>query len=172
MHETASDLQRLQDLLDRSFAAGGPHLREVITPECRISGEALAGGLVGMCLLVLATSTRDGRPIGGAVDGFFFRGDFYFGSSPQSLRFRHINERPAVSATYLPSEEQAVTVHGVAVPIDVNAPEHGQFRQTLLDYYVPRFGAEWENMLVDGAQYARINAERMFTFALPANHPS
>ena len=120
-----------------------------------------------MRLLVLATITADCRPINGPVDGFFFRGSFYFGSSPNSIRFRHIRQRPSVSATHLPGEELAVTVHGVAEPIDVAASEHAAFRQTLLDFYVPRYGPEWETFLDSGPMYARINATRMYTFWMP-----
>ena len=106
----------------------------------------------------------DGRPIVGPVDSIFFRGAFVFGSSPDSVRFRHIRRRPAVSATHLPGEELAVTVHGRAVPIDVTSPEQAGFRQTLLDIYVPRYGADWESFLDSGPVYARIDADRMFTF--------
>jgi hypothetical protein len=38
----------------------------------------------------------------------------------------------------------------------------------LLDIYVPRYGAEWERMLESGAAYARIEADRMFTFHMDA----
>jgi hypothetical protein len=168
VHETEADLERLQELLDRSYASAGAHLLAIHTPERRATAVDLAGRLQGMCLLVLATVTRDCRPIGGPVDGFFYRGAFHFGSSPESLRFRHIRSRPQVTATHLPGEELAVTVHGRAVPIDVNDAEHAGFRQTLLDVYVPRYGPEWERMLTDGAVYARIEAERMFAFSMPA----
>ena len=57
-----------------------------------------------------------------------------------------------------------MTVHGRAVPIDVRHADHAGFRQTLLDTYVPRYGAEWETFLDSGPAYARIDAERMFTF--------
>ncbi len=117
-----------------------------------------------MCLLALATVTGDGRPIVGPVDGIFYRGAFHFGSAPDSVRFRHIRRRPHVSATHLPGEELAVTVHGRAVPIDVGAEEHADFRRTVLDIYVPRYGPEWENLLDSGAVYARIEADRMFTY--------
>jgi nitroimidazol reductase NimA-like FMN-containing flavoprotein (pyridoxamine 5'-phosphate oxidase superfamily) len=100
----------------------------------------------------------------GAVDGIFFRGAFHFGSSPESARFRHIRARPQVSATHLPSEELAVTVHGRAVPVDVRAPEHAELRATLLEVYVPRYGPEWEKFLDSGPEYARIDAEKTFTF--------
>jgi nitroimidazol reductase NimA-like FMN-containing flavoprotein (pyridoxamine 5'-phosphate oxidase superfamily) len=164
MYETAEDLARLQDLLDRSHAAAGQHLRSIITADRRLDAEALAARLQGMCLLVLATVTRDCRPIAGPVDGVFYRGAFHFGSSPESVRFRHIAKRPQVSATHLPGEELSVTVHGTAVPVDVRSAEGAGFRQALLDVYVPRYGASWEEFLDSGPTYARIEADRMFTF--------
>jgi nitroimidazol reductase NimA-like FMN-containing flavoprotein (pyridoxamine 5'-phosphate oxidase superfamily) len=175
MFETAADLEALQALLDRSYATAGPHLRRIITPERRVSAEELAERLTGMRLLALATVTGDGRPIVGPVDGIFHRGAFHFGSAADSVRFRHIRTRPRVSATHLPSEQFAVTVHGRAVPIDIRAPEGAELRRTLLDVYVPRYGPEWESSFLDAAGsapggeppvYARIEADRMFTFMM------
>src|ERR1700710_2796136 len=157
MHETVAELVAMQELLDRSFALAGPHLRRIITPERRLNAEQVAERLTGMRLLALATVTADGRPLVGPVDGIFFRGAFHFGSAPDSARFRHIRARPQVSATHLPGEELAVTVHGRAVPIDIGSPEHAGFRQTVLDTYVPRYGPEWEHDFLDsGPVYARI----------------
>jgi nitroimidazol reductase NimA-like FMN-containing flavoprotein (pyridoxamine 5'-phosphate oxidase superfamily) len=167
VHETEDDVRRLQELLDASYERAGRHLLRIHTPERRATAQEICARLTGMSLLVLATVKSDCRPIGGPVDGIFYRGSFHFGSSPDSLRFRHIAKRPQVTATHLPGEELAVTVHGRAVPIDVNAAEHAGFRQTLLDIYVPRYGPEWERMLVSGAVYARIEAERMFAFSMP-----
>jgi hypothetical protein len=164
MHETSSELASLQELLDRSAVAAGVHLQRIITPERRLSAPEVCARLTGMSLLALATVTSDGRPLVGPVDGIFYRGAFHFGSSPDSMRFRHIRRRPHVSATHLPGEELAITVHGRAVPIDVRSPEHAGFRQTLLDVYVPRYGADWETFLDSGPTYARIDAIRMFTF--------
>jgi hypothetical protein len=79
------------------------------------------------------------------------------------VRIRHIRARPQVSATHLPGEELAVTVHGRATEI----PIEGGFREALLEIYVPRYGAGWERDFLDrGPVYARIDAERMFTFAM------
>jgi hypothetical protein len=167
MHETPDDLAALQALIDRSYASAGPHLLRIHDPDRRLSAERVAQRLTGMCLLTLATVTADGRPIAGPVDGIFYRGAFHFGSSPDSVRFRHIRKRPQVSAVHLPGEELAVTVHGRAAPIDIGAPERKGFRQALLDIYVPRYGPEWEHEFLDsGPMYARIEAERMFTFAM------
>jgi nitroimidazol reductase NimA-like FMN-containing flavoprotein (pyridoxamine 5'-phosphate oxidase superfamily) len=170
MHETEADIQALQELIDRSYAGAGAHLLRIHDPERRLSAQQVAERLQGMCLLTLATVTADGRPLTGPVDGIFYRGSFYFGSAPDSLRFRHIRARPQVSATHLPAEELSVTVHGNAVPIDISAGgENAGFRQTVLDIYTPRYGPDWEHDFLDsGPAYARIDAERMFTFFMPS----
>jgi nitroimidazol reductase NimA-like FMN-containing flavoprotein (pyridoxamine 5'-phosphate oxidase superfamily) len=168
MNETPEDLAALQELIDRSYAAAGPHLLRIHDPERRLTAAQVAERLTGMRLLTLATVSADGRPFTGPVDGIFHRGAFHFGSAPDSLRLRHIAKRPAVSATHLPAEELAVVVHGRAVPVDVRDPEHAGFRQALLDIYVPRYGPEWETDFLDaGPAYLRIEAERMFTFYMP-----
>lgn len=165
MHETPADLVALQELLDRSAAGAGVHMSRIITPERRLTAPQLSERLTGMSLLALATVTSDCRPVIGPVDGIFYRGAFHFGSAPDSVRFRHIGERPQVSATHLPGEHLAVTVHGRATPIDIRSPEHAGFRQALLDVYVPRYGPEWETSFLEaGPMYARIDADRMFTF--------
>ena len=175
VHESPADLAALQALIDRTYAEAGPHLLAIHEPARRLSAEQVAARLQGMCLLALATVTADGRPIVGPVDGIFFRGAFHFGSAPNSLRFRHIRRRPQVSATHLPGEELAVTVHGRAVPIDIRSRESAGFRRTLLDIYVPRYGPEWETDFLDSPPpapvYARIDAERMFTFAMSQAGP-
>jgi nitroimidazol reductase NimA-like FMN-containing flavoprotein (pyridoxamine 5'-phosphate oxidase superfamily) len=170
MHETPDDLAALQDLIDASYAQAGRHLLSIHDSARRLTAEQVAARLQGMRLLALATVTGDGRPIVGPVDGIFYRGAFHFGSAPDSVRFRHIRRRPQVSATHLPGEDLAVTVHGVAVPIDIRAPEQAGFRQAVLDIYVPRYGASWETDFLDSPPpapvYARIDAARMFTFAM------
>jgi uncharacterized pyridoxamine 5'-phosphate oxidase family protein len=165
VHETADDLAALQALLDRSIDGAGAHLRSIATPERRLDARGLCERLTGMTLLALATATRDGRPLVGPVDGVFFRGAFHFGTSSDAVRWRHILARPHVSATHLPGEHLAVTVHGRAVPVDHRAAEHAALRAALLEVYVPRYGPGWEEFLDSGPVYARIDAERMFTFA-------
>jgi Pyridoxamine 5'-phosphate oxidase len=166
VHETREDIRALQDLLDRSYAGAGSHLRSITTADRRVSAEDLVGELTGMCLLVVATVTADCRPIAGPLDGIFYRGAFHFGTAPDSIRYRHLLRRPQISATHLPREEFAVTVHGRAVPVDLRDPAHPGFRETLLEVYVPRYGAEWEQFLDSGPAYMRIEAERMFTFQM------
>ena len=171
MHETAEDLAALQRLLDSSYERAGAHLLGIHSPERRLGADRVCELLSGMCLLSLATVTADCRPVAGPVDGIFYRGAFHFGSSPDSVRFRHIRSRPQVSATHVPREEFAVTVHGRAVPVDVRAAENAGFRETLLEVYVPRYGDEWEEFLDSGPVYARIEAERMFALLITPPSP-
>jgi nitroimidazol reductase NimA-like FMN-containing flavoprotein (pyridoxamine 5'-phosphate oxidase superfamily) len=150
MHETADDVARLQALLDRSYESAGRHLRDVITPERRLSAADLASRLTGMRLLVLATTARDGRPMAAPVDGIFYRGAWHFGTAPDSRRLAHIRRDPRVSAVHLPSEELSVTVHGRTTLLDLATAGEAGFRRALLDIYVPRYGPEWEDFLDGG----------------------
>jgi len=166
MLETADDIGRLQELLDRSAAGAGPALRGIITDERRLSAAGVCRLLQGLRLLVVATVTDDGRPLAGPVDGFFLHGSFCFSSGRDSVRMRHLAARPAVSATHVPGQELAVTVHGRAELFDLNGPEGAELRQAMLDHYLPLQGPAFETWLdqVD-AIGARIIAQKMFTFA-------
>ena len=166
MRETAADLVRLQELLDLSMARAGVHLRRIVTPERRLEAAEVCRRLDGMCLLALATVTATGRPLVSPVDGIFYRGAFHFGSAPDSVKYRHLRARPQVSASHLPGEHFAVTVHGTAAAVDVRAPAQAGFRRTLLDVYVPRYGPSWEDFLDAEAVYWRIDAARMIVFAM------
>jgi hypothetical protein len=167
MHETPAELTALQDLLDASAAGAGPHLRSIISEERRMDAAALRQRLQGMCLLALATVTADGRPLVGPVDGYFLHGTFSFSSGRNSVRMRHLAARPAVSATYLPSEELAVTVHGRAELFDVLDPAHGELRQAMLDCYLPTQGPAFATWLEnENPLGARITPEKLFTFCV------
>ena len=167
MLETPEELDNLQQLLDRSMAGAGEHLRGIITGERRLSAADLAGRLEGMRLLTVATVTADGRPLAGPVDGYFLHGTFWFSSGRNSVRMRHLAARPAVSATHLPGEELAVTVHGRAELLELRDPAAAELRQAMLDWYVPRQGPEFESWLnALDAVAARIEPAKMFTFSV------
>lgn len=167
MHETPTEIGRLQQLIDESAAAAGPHLRGIITDERRLDAKDLCRRLQGMCLLTVATVTADGRPLAGPVDGYLIHGSLWFSSGKDSVRMRHLAARPAVSATHLPGEHLAVTVHGRAELFELSGPAGAALRQAMLDHYLPRQGpsfAEW----LEGtdALGARIAAGKLFVFHL------
>ncbi|HEX2104752.1 MAG TPA: pyridoxamine 5'-phosphate oxidase family protein [Solirubrobacteraceae bacterium] len=160
MHETEDDLRALQDLLDRSHANAGPHLRSLFTDDSRIPAAELPELLRGVQVLALATVTARGEPRVAPVDGLFFRGRWHFGSAHNSARFRHIRARPAVSAAHVRGEQLAVVVHGTAHELNPRAPEHAAFRAYLNQTYPGWDDAGW----TAGAPYARIEPAAMFTF--------
>ncbi len=166
MLENPAEIDRLQQLLERSAADAGAHLRDIITDERRLSAAQVIERLQGMRLLTVATVTADGRPLAGPVDGYFLHGSFYFSSGRNSVRMRHLAARPSVSATHLPGEELAVTVHGRAELFDLSDPAGAELRQAMLDWYVPRQGPEFGTWLDQlDAVAARIAAEKLFTFS-------
>jgi general stress protein 26 len=169
MLETPEELAGLQTLLDASMESAGPHLRDVITDERRLSAVELTERLQGMRLLVLATVTADGRPLTGPVDGYFLHGSFWFSTGKAAVRRHHLQRRPACSATHLPGEQLAVTVHGTAEVADLESPANGDLLQAMLDEYLPKVGPEFEQGVEEmDAVGVRIVPERIFTFHMDA----
>ena len=158
MDETPDDIAFLQVVIDQSHARGSRHLRAIWTDEYKIPASELPALLPGVQLLALATVTASGAPRVGPVDGLFYRGRFWFGSAPDSARFRQLRARPHVSATHFRGEEFAIVVHGRAVEIDVDDEEHAGFVDYCRQVY-PTWD-EW----APGNPYARIDPDSMFTF--------
>lgn len=167
MHETPEEVAALQRLLDASAAAAGPHLASIVTDDHHPSAAEIVTEMTGMCLLTVATATADGRPIAGPLDGYLLHGRLWTSSSPDSVRVRHLRNRPAVSATYLPGEHFALTVHGRAAVIDLQSDDAGELRQAMLDHYVPLQGPAFARWLADLDGVAvRIDADKVFAYRL------
>ncbi len=161
VHETAEDLKGLQDVLDESYAKAGKHLLSIHTPNWRITAVEIAERLTGMVLLNLATVSSKGEPIIGPVDGLFFRGRFFCGSSDDSLRAKHIRARPVVSVTHVQGEELAVVVHGTAKEVDKSS----ELGKALGDFIVEVYGEEMTEWEGAGVVYWEVVPRRMFALA-------
>jgi hypothetical protein len=161
MYETSEDLIALSDLLDRSYARAGGHLRSIVTPERRIPADELVALLPGVQVLNVATVSRACAPRVAPVDGLFFRGQFWFGSAAASVRFRHLRERPQVSASHTRGEELAIIVHGTAPLIEAGDPAHAGYA----GYYREVYGFGWEEWDIP-VQFARIDADYLYTYCV------
>jgi hypothetical protein len=159
MYETAEDLIALSDLLDRSHARAGAHLRSIFTPERRIPAEELVALLPGVQVLNLATVSRACAPRVAPVDGLFYRGRFWFGTAAAAVRVTHLRERPQVSASHTRGEELAVIVHGTATLVEAGDPAQAGFAS----YYREVYGFGWEEWDI-AVQFARIDASRLYTY--------
>ncbi len=164
VYETAEDLIALRDLLDRSYARAGEHLRNIFTPEQRIAANELVALLPGVQVLNLATVSRACAPRVAPVDGLFYRGRFWFGSASASVRFTHLRERPQASASHTRGEELAVIVHGTATLIDAGDPAHAGFAT----YYREVYGFGWEEWDLP-VQFARIDATHLYSYRAVRN---
>ncbi len=160
VHETPADLAALQDLLDAGYEDAGSHLRSIVTPDRRLTAAQVCDLMVGVQVLVLATVTRDGRPLVGPVDGLFYRGNFWFGSSFDSVRFRHLGSRRSLSAGHVRGERLAVTIHGSAADIAADRDQQAGFQ----GYCLATYGADWPDW-GGPAAYARIEPDKMFAFS-------
>jgi hypothetical protein len=156
VRETDEDLRRLQRLLDDSYARAGGHLRGIHTARARIGAQELVARMPWMQVWVVATTSSQGRPYTGPVDGFLYRGTLWFGTSADALRARHLAARPGVSATHVRGEELVVTVHGAAQRVDL--AEHAGFVAHLRDHYGE--GA-FDGWMADNPYY-RVEADRVF----------
>ena len=159
MYETADDLRALADLIERSHARAGAHLRSLFTPERRIPVDELVALLPGVQVLNVATVSRACEPRVAPVDGLFYRGQFWFGSAAASIRFLHLRERPQVSASHTRGESLAIIVHGTAALIDPGNPAHSGFA----GYYREVYGFGWEEWDIP-VQFARIDAKHFFSY--------
>ena len=168
MLETPEEMENLQALLDGSMASAGPHLRDVITDERRLTAEQLTQRLQGMRLLVLATVTADGRPSPG-------RSTATSCTAPSGSALRPARcggatwpgGPPAVPPTSR-GTSSAVTVHGHG-----GGPPPSTTRRTptccrpCSTSTSPRWDPEFEQGLeAMDAVGVRIVPEKMFTFSM------
>lgn len=149
-------------MLDESYAKAGPHLLSIHTPNWRMSAERVCEEMKGMCLLTLATVNLAGEPIVGPIDGLFYRGHFWCGSAPNSIRARHIKANSHVSAANTRGEELAVVVHGTAAEVDKTAERSLGFREYAVEVYnIEMVDQYWQGSAV----YWEIEPRRMFAVA-------
>lgn len=161
MYETNEEIAELQEILDRSYASGGEHLLSIHAKQNRGTAELICEQMQAMCLLTLATAGTSGRPITSPVDGMFLHGRLWFGSSPESVRFKHIRKRPAVSATHLKGEKFCLVVHGDAQVADVKSGKYDYVKDACIEIY----GKAWESWgHWENASYAWIEPQKMFSF--------
>ena len=165
MLETPAEIDRLQQLLDASFAGAGSHLSNIIDRDRRLSAAQLSEQMQGMCLMTVATVTADGRPLAAPVDGYLLHGEFHFSTGSDAVKLGHLRARPQLSATWLPGETMCVAVHGRAEIYDVLDPERPDLKAAMLDYYLPKQGPSFEAWINNtGPTGVRIQADKLFTF--------
>jgi general stress protein 26 len=169
MLETETDLTALQELLDRSIARAGEHLRGIVTPGKRtLSARQLAQALDGMRVLIVATTTANAEPRTSAVDGHFMAGRWVFTTSGTAAKARHLRARPAVSVTHADRERLGVFTHGTAEFLTPDSPDFDPVESHLTAHYGTS-PSSWGPEIV----YIRVQPTWMVAYAAdPATFPS
>lgn len=164
MFETTSELAALDELLDASFRSAGAHLVGIISPERRLSAADLARYLVGVRHLVVASVTERGEPRCSAVDGLFIHGHFWFSTSGESLKARHLERRPAISAAHVIGDDVGIFVHGRARVVHGGPGEADELRHYWREVYEGGSPEDWVERPQD-ARYVEILASSMYSYA-------
>lgn len=114
MLETDAELTALQDLLDRSFAASGTHLKSIVTGERRLTAVQVANYLQGVKHVSFATVSRKGEPRVAPLDGWFLHGQFIVSTAGNAMRTRYVRRNPSVSLAHVVGDDIGIWVHGTA----------------------------------------------------------
>ncbi len=160
MRETRQEVERLQSLLDESYARAGPHLRTIFRPELRFSAEELVDYFTGRRQIAVGTVTARGEPRVAPVDALLLDGKFHFGTHRSAARVRHLRANPAISLTYYERDELAVVVHGTAALV-----EFGDDGFVSLDEAFLRVYGGTPSTADEGTVYVRVEPATMFTYA-------
>ena len=163
MHETKTELDQLQALLDRSYRTAGKHLLSIHREDRRLTAQKVCERLRGVCVLNLATVDSQGAPLVAPVDGLFLGAKFWFSSAPNSIRFKHIRQNPRVSAAYTLGEEISIVVHGQAREIDTSTGDYERFHDYCRETYGPTYDdwGYWGKM-----PFAWIEPHRMYAIEI------
>jgi len=160
MRETASDLERLQRLLDESIERASPFLRSSFRmPECSLSSRELAARLEGSLTVAFATVTAGGEPRVAPINAFFLRASFYVPTVAEAARARHLARQPAASLTYFEANDLAVIAHGHVAIIAAEDQAFAELDATQLGFgrQSPR---EWSGHGV----YLKLEPSSLFTY--------
>lgn len=142
MHESERELVELDELLTRSAASSGEHLRTAFDQERRLDAAALSAALQGIFEMHLAVLSGSGAPLVAPVDGIFFRGRVWFGLPARSLRAKLVRWDARVSASFN-DPPRAFIVHGTAVEAPESASETREFGDLVRRLYGDLYGPAW-----------------------------
>jgi hypothetical protein len=111
MHESESDIDELQRVLDASIERSGEHLRAAFDQEARSTASRVVEALSGIFEMHLAVVTTEGAPLVAPIDGIFYKGRIWVGIPAKAVRARLVRRDPRVSASYN-TTAFAFIVHG------------------------------------------------------------
>ncbi len=142
MRETRAEVEQLQQLLDRSDANAGEHLRLIFDGASRLSADELITKLDGIFEMHLATLTGSGAPLVAPIDGVFLHGKVVFSAAGTAVRSRLLRQDPRVSASYT-NGSFAFILHGDVVEVSDDSEAAKEFLEVARELYIAMYGQGW-----------------------------
>jgi hypothetical protein len=124
MFETEAEIEELQRLFDETLGRANPHMRDIVTPERRLTARQMAAYLIGTKHLAFATVNSRGEPRVSPLDSLFIHGRFTMGTGAGASRVANLRANPACSAVHMDGDRVAVTVNGTIEWIGRDHPDH------------------------------------------------
>ena len=125
MYELQSDVQALQQLIDRSILEAGDFLKKSFQmPDHSLSAVELIERLQGNLTVSLATVTSNGEPRVAPINAIFYRAKYYIPTVHSAARTKMIKRNASISLTQYEGDKFAVIIHGTATLIDT---EHNYY---------------------------------------------
>lgn len=161
MWESAEDLRRLQEVLDRSIAeARSPMLHHIFRPDRALSAEQIVSLFPDRRVGVLGTVNAAGQPRVAPVDVLLVRGRFQASTRESAGRARHLRRNPGASLTYYEGDDLAVIAHGEAEMIGPGDAHWNEADEACRAVYESS-AADW----APDAVYIWLEPATMFAFA-------
>ena len=124
MDETPAEIAELQALFDAHLARANQHMRDIVTPERRLSARQVSKYLAGTKHVAFATVTSRGEPRVSPLDALFIHGRFTLSTAGTATRLAHLRRNPACSAVHMDGDRIAVTVNGTVEWLQRDHPDH------------------------------------------------
>jgi uncharacterized pyridoxamine 5'-phosphate oxidase family protein len=167
MLESETDIQELQELIDRTFARANPHLANIVSPKRRLSAQQVVRYLQGTKHVAFATVNERGEPRVAPLDGVFIRGRFTVSTGGHAARLVHLRANPACSAAHVDGDTIGIVVHGRATIIGRDDEGVEEIEPVWHDIYESS-PFDWG----EGVVFMRIEPSSMWAYAFhPENFP-
>jgi uncharacterized pyridoxamine 5'-phosphate oxidase family protein len=124
MFETEAEIETLQAMLDAHMARANEHMRDIVTPERRLTARQVVTYLQGTKHIAFATVTSKGEPRVSPLDALFIHGRFVAGTARGATKVAHLRRNPSVSAVHMDGDRIAVAVNGEVEWIERDHPDH------------------------------------------------
>lgn len=163
MFETEAELAELQAMFDAHLARANQHMRNIVTPERRVTARQVATYLQGTKHVAFATVTSKGEPRVSPLDMLFIHGRFTLSTSGTATKIKHLRANPACSAVHVDGDRIAVVANGTVEWVPREHPDHDEIHRVWSETYESD-PYSWG----DGVLFFRIQPSSMWAYAF---HP-